>query len=384
MKIISLLLILIQLIGISISIQKEELEYYYKDYIKMLGYKLEEHEVITEDGYKLFLWHIIKSNSYEKTKVAYIQPGFVCTAWVFFQLEKNSLPILLIEQGYDVWIGNNRGTIFSMGHISKDSQNLVGDYWDYSMDENVFYDLPASINYVKKITKTEKINYIGHSQGTTLFYMLYMHDPSYIESSINKFVSLGSVPNIAYAEFFPIQILDKIYGLLEMSQPLTKALIFDEGKRKMLSDICQKFPIICKNVFETSSSLEPTNRVQYETIFPFLYYYPAGTNSNTMLHWSQIHQEKKLVYFNPDYPTTKEAKPYDSNVIKNWKIKSFIQRSDCDTFSSYDDVTEFYEAVEDKSLILLVDTPNYGHTDDLAASSAIEDVYKPLINFLEE
>ena len=150
MKIISLLLILIQLIGISISIQKEELEYYYKDYIKMLGYKLEEHEVITEDGYKLFLWHIIKSNSYEKTKVAYIQPGFVCTAWVFFQLEKNSLPILLIEQGYDVWIGNNRGTIFSMGHISKDSQNLVGDYWDYSMDENVFYDLPASINYVKK------------------------------------------------------------------------------------------------------------------------------------------------------------------------------------------------------------------------------------------
>ena len=177
--------------------------------------------------------------------------------------------------------------------------------------------------------------------------MLYMHDPSYIESSINKFVSLGSVPNIAYAKFLPIQMLDKIYGLLEMSQPLTKALIFDEGKRKMLSDICQKSPIICKNVFETSSSLEPTNRVQYETIFPFLYYYPAGTNSNTMLHWSQIHQEKKLVYFNPDYPTTKEAIPYDSDVIKNWKIKSFIQRSDCDTFSSYDDVTEFYEAVED-------------------------------------
>ena len=129
MKIISLLLILIQLIGISISIQKEEFEYYYKDYIKILGYKLEKHEVIPEDGYKLFLCHIIKNKSYKKTKVAYIQHGFACIAWVFFQLEKNSLPLLLIEQGYDVLIGNNRGTIFSKGHISKDSQNLI----------NVFY-----------------------------------------------------------------------------------------------------------------------------------------------------------------------------------------------------------------------------------------------------
>jgi len=54
------------------------------------------------------------------------------------------------------------------------------------------------------------------------------------------------------------------------------------------------------------------------------------------------------------------------------------------SFSSYGDVTEFYDTVEDKSLIELVDTPNYGHTDDLAAISAIEEVYFPLINFLEK
>lgn len=227
MSLISLLLI--QLLSISITIDKEDLAFFYKDYIKSQGYKLEEHEVITEDGYKLTLWHIFLHKSNEQNEVVYMQPGFLCSSWVFFQLGKNSLPFLLNEEGYDVWIGNNRGTLFSLDHISKDSKSLNGDYWDFSLDENIFYDLPASIDYVKGTTGVKKINYIGHSQGTTLFYMLYMHNPSFVKNIINKFVSLGSVPNIAHVTLLPIQIIDKIYGLIEMARPITKAMIFSDG-----------------------------------------------------------------------------------------------------------------------------------------------------------
>ena len=348
-----------------------------------MGYKLEEYEVITEDGYKLTLWHIVPISEVNINKVVYMQPGFVCTSWVFFQNGKNSLPFMLIDEGYDVWIGNSRGTIFSAGHVSKDPSDWNGDYWDYSMDENVKYDLPSSIDYVKQTTGATKVNYIGHSMGTTIFYMLYMNNPSYIEDSINKFVSLGSVPNIAYTTLLPIDILDKIYKILEMSRPITKAISLNVGQRNMLSYICKSKPKMCKNVFETFSSLFPTNRINFETLYPFLYYYPGGTNSNTLLHWSQIHQQKKLVYYNPDYDKTKDAKEYDTSILKKWKIKAFIQRSDCDSFSTYEDVTELYEAIEDKSYITLVDTISYGHTDDLAADSAIEDVYLPVISFLE-
>ena len=136
--------------------------------------------------------------------------------------------------------------------------------------------------------------------------------------------------------------------------------------------------------FETFSSITPTNRINYETLYPFLYYYPGGTNTGTLLHWSQIHREKKLVYFSPEYSDKKEVKEYDKKVIKNWNIKALIQRSDDDNFSSYDDVTELYETIENKSLIKLLDTSLYGHTDDLAAESAIEDIYIPLINFLKD
>ena len=384
MKATFLIFLLIQLLNVYIADQDVDLNFYYKDYIKSMGYKLEEHEVITEDGYKLTLWHIIQNKSIDKNKVVYFQPGFLCTAWVFFQLGKYSLPFMLTDLGYDVWIGNNRGTIFSLDHISKDPEDWNGDYWDFNMDDYVVYDLPASITYVRQATGANKIDYIGHSQGTTIFYMLYMHAPAYIEYSINKFISLGSVPNIAYTNFLPINILDKIYGLLEMSRPLTKAVFFGVGQRKFLSNICKTTPNICKVAFEAAASLTPTNRIRYETLFPFLFYYPAGTSSDTLLHWSQIHQHKKLVYFNPEYSKNKEVYEYDIDVIKNWKIKAFIQRTDCDTFSSYDDVTELYDTIKNKDLITLVDTPLYGHTDDLAAESAIEDVYIPVINFLEK
>ena len=378
-----LILLLIKLIAICFSITNEEIPYYYKDYIKSLGKILEEHEVITEDGYKLTLWHLTPNSSVNKNKVVYFQHGFQCTSWVFFQLGKNSLPILLSNLGYDIWLGNSRGSLFSLDHVYLDSEQANGEYWEFSMDETVFYDLPSSIDYVIQTSGAKKVSYIGHSQGTTLFFMLYMHNPSYVETFIDKYISLGTVPSISYSDFLPIKFLDKVYGLLEMSMPLTKAISFSAGQRIILSNICKNSPKICKTSFEAAASLIPTNRIKYETLFPFLYYYPGGTSSYSILQWSQIHQAKKLVYFNPDYSETKEFKEYDINVIRNWKIKSFIQRSDCDTFSSYEDVTELYNTIEDKSIIKLVDTPNYGHTDDLAAESAIDDVYIPVIKFLE-
>ena len=82
-------------------------------------------------------------------------------------------------------------------------------------------------------------------------------------------------------------------------------------------------------------NLRSTGRINFDTIYTYLYYFPGGISSNCLLHYSQIHQKKKLVYFNPDYAKNKYALEYDTNVIKNWKIKSFIERSDCDSYSSY-------------------------------------------------
>jgi lysosomal acid lipase/cholesteryl ester hydrolase len=65
-----------------------------------------------------------------------------------------------VEAGFDVWVGNNRGNIYSRGHLSKTAE---GDFFDYSFWELGKYDLPAMIDRIRKETKLDKIAYIGHS-----------------------------------------------------------------------------------------------------------------------------------------------------------------------------------------------------------------------------
>lgn len=65
--------------------------------------------------------------------------------------------------GFDVWIGNNRGTKYSNLEQHRDG------YWDYTFDELAKYDVPTFIDGILGQTNSEKIIYIGHSQGSSQF-----------------------------------------------------------------------------------------------------------------------------------------------------------------------------------------------------------------------
>ena len=55
-----------------------------------------------------------------------------------------------------------------------------------------------------------------------------------------------------------------------------------------------------------------------------------------------------------------------------------------DTFSSYQDVTDLKDLVNNESILKILDITNYGHLDVLAAQSAYDDVFIPIVNFLKE
>ena len=208
MRVVFISLLIFQLISLNLTLN---LDTYYKDYIEKFGYKLEENPVVTDDGYILSLWHL-----YPKVpngKVAFIQHGFAGTAWIFFQLKEKSLPFLLLNEGYDVWLGNLRGNIFSHKHVSKDPKDRKSGFNDFSMDNFVASDLPAMINFIKSKTGGKKMSFFGHSQGTTIFFMLAMHDPKFAEESFSHFVSLGTVNNLVHSKFIPIILVDKIYDI---------------------------------------------------------------------------------------------------------------------------------------------------------------------------
>ena len=69
-----------------------------------------------------------------------------------------------------MWLGNVRGSKFSMKHRSLDP--LAREFWQFSFHEIGYYDLPAMINYVLGMTGKPSLYYFGHNQGTTALFAL--------------------------------------------------------------------------------------------------------------------------------------------------------------------------------------------------------------------
>ena len=56
----------------------------------------------------------------------------------------------LAREGYDVWLGNNRGGRFGMNHTSLKTDD--SRFWDFDYEEMGIFDLPAEIDHIVNIT----------------------------------------------------------------------------------------------------------------------------------------------------------------------------------------------------------------------------------------
>lgn len=167
-----------------------------------LTFQIDSHSVQTEDGYILTAWHLTKKCSTEflkskpnGTRVVMLQHGLLDDSYTWLALKDNSLANLLLEEGYDVWLTNSRGNIFSKQHVdpSHDRSKERSPFWNFSFDEMAEFDLVANINFILNFTKREKLIYIGHSQGTLQYYLQYTTNPEFLNQKVEKYVSIGTV-----------------------------------------------------------------------------------------------------------------------------------------------------------------------------------------------
>mmetsp|Transcript_14456 Transcript_14456/g.19596 ORF Transcript_14456/g.19596 Transcript_14456/m.19596 type:complete len:163 (+) Transcript_14456:274-762(+) len=96
----------------------------------------------------------------------------------------------LAEAGYDVWIGNNRGTEYCQEHVSLTVEDK--EFWQYSWAEMGRYDDVANIKAIKEHSGANKVFYLGWSQGTAqMFYALAHLEESFLVDNLYKFVALA-------------------------------------------------------------------------------------------------------------------------------------------------------------------------------------------------
>ena len=80
----------------------------------------------------------------------------------------------LFKEGFDVWLGNNRGTRNSRKHTIYDADRDAELYWDFTLEEYAMSDISAMLETIYSHTADcRKISYVGHSLGNTqIFYNL--------------------------------------------------------------------------------------------------------------------------------------------------------------------------------------------------------------------
>jgi poly(3-hydroxyalkanoate) synthetase len=112
------------------------------------------------------------------------------------------------------------------------------------MDDFVKYDIVSEINYIKKHTGAKKVDFIGYSEGSTLFLMLYMDNPIFVENSINKFVSIGTVPNLSDIPTSVTDLIDKVSYYLKIKEFFSKVFYIDDKARTALLTSVEKSLLI--------------------------------------------------------------------------------------------------------------------------------------------
>ena len=132
----------------------------------VLGYPFEMHKYTTQDGYINTCYRIPgpkgtkstigQANKSTGKKIVLYQHGlFDCFAGIIAKGE-DSLGLRLVNEGYELWLNNNRGNNFSQEHqrfeLEDSTNDELKEYYDFSFQEFATYDQPALWNYIESIT----------------------------------------------------------------------------------------------------------------------------------------------------------------------------------------------------------------------------------------
>ncbi|KIV91639.1 hypothetical protein PV10_06155 [Exophiala mesophila] len=285
----------------------------FTDLCALFDYYAEEHVVQTSDGYLLGVHRLPFRKGEENSgarvnagpdslikPVVYLHHGLLMNSevWVCLTEEERCLPFVLASKGYDVWLGNNRGNKYSK-KSTKHSPTSPG-FWNFSMDEFAFHDIPDTIDYVLNTTSQPSLSYIGFSQGTAQAFATLSIHPG-LNEKVNLFIALA--PAMA-----PAGLSNGIVDSLVKASPDVLFLAF--GRKSILSSATMWQSILYQPIFvrliDMSLSFlfawygKNISVQQKLAAYPHLY---SFTSTKSVVHWFQIIRNKSFQMYDDDAST---------------------------------------------------------------------------------
>ncbi|XP_059046715.1 gastric triacylglycerol lipase-like [Achroia grisella] len=363
--------------------------------IVLQGYPAESHTVMTDDGYILTIHRIPYSkNSPGKVsprKTVLLHHGLLGSSadWIIAGPDKG-LAYILSEAGYDVWMANVRGNTYSRAHVSRNVDSF--EFWNFTFHDVSQHDLPAVIDYIMELKGWDvKINYIGHSMGTTVLFALLSTKTQY-----NKVLRAGfALAPVAYMTDIksPIRLLAKFSDNIEYLMKLLGANEFlpQNAVLRWLSkhacEINHYEEAICENSMFVLCGHD--ERQFNRSLLPIILgHVPAGASTRTLVHYAQeIRKDGRFQQF--DFGPDGNMKQYGTSLPPEYPVHKItlpiaLFSAQNDWLSSDVDVTNLYVQIANPIEHYVVPLKEFNHIDFLWAVDAPKLVYEKLLQLLQE
>ncbi|KAJ3115203.1 hypothetical protein HDU96_001049 [Phlyctochytrium bullatum] len=353
-----------------------------RDYCAHAGYSCDTFETITEDGFILFIHRVGSHDRAPAPKGPVIlMHGLFQSSGVWVTNGLHSLAFYLVDQGFDVWMGNNRTCIEQ--HIRLSPSDAA--FWNWSLDELARYDFPATLDLVRRETGYDKVAFVGHSQGNAQAFLSMLQNPA-VGNKLSLFVALAPAVYIgSLLETFPVCLL------MECPAELYRVLFGVKAFLPVMTLVQKIFPpyvfaTLAYHMFHylfgwTDTNWDPRNKSCY---FQFT---PRPQSSKAIHHWAQMGSAGVIKPFEPN-PTPKPSLPAAARKANaNFDVSS-IRCPLAMYYGSKDTIIDG-PALHKKCLDGGVDlvyaevVDGYEHMDCLWSMDAKERVWKSMVKLLE-
>ncbi|KAJ3621876.1 hypothetical protein MTP99_002427 [Tenebrio molitor] len=362
--------------------------------IRNNGYKVESYEVTTSDGYILTLFRIPPADSDNRKgkQPVFMLHGIATDSSVWVDVGNRSLAFQLADQGYDIWLGNNRGTRYSLKHQHYSSSDF--DYWNYNWNDLSEHDMRASLQKVANVTdKAGSIIYVGHSRGTALMFMFASEFPKEANQLIKGTIFLCPVAYLdlvwyMQASMRPLLLIAKLLKQFKVSSVFGNI----EFTARFLQHFCTVFPYLCR--WGINLATGKTNQFLADDLLTYYSNFPLGIAVNELIQIIQYALSGNFQKF--DYGTDANVEKYGQERppqydLNRFTLPTFFFYGKRDSFLSAKSVTKILKELgsSEKSMVLVPknvteEKYQFNHIDFLFSKFVKELFYKDMFLAVEK
>ncbi|KAF1776584.1 Alpha/Beta hydrolase fold [Phytophthora cactorum] len=261
--------------------------------VQARGYAIETHQVTTADRYVLTMYRLPKTYAESRSgataaankPAVHLQHGLLDSSFTFVSNFRNqSLAYVLADAGFDVWLGNNRGTTWSRSHLDYTTDD--DKFWDFTWEDMGLYDLPAFLNHILDTTGRLTVSYVGHSEGTTQAFVGFSKNQE-VAKKVDYFGALAPVAWTGHATAALFVAMAKLkVDVTFLNLGFASFLPHSDLLTVLLSDIvCTNVAGICNSAIGLIAG--PSDNLNATRIPVYLSQTPAGTSVRNMAHYAQ-------------------------------------------------------------------------------------------------